>query len=43
MKQVKKLLCGILTVCMTIAGIAVVPQHVRAANSDFVITNGVLI
>ena len=42
MKQVKKILCGVLMVCMMIAGITVVPQNVQAADRDFVIENGVL-
>ena len=42
MKLVRKLLCGVLMVCVVIAGIAVVPQNVQAANSDFVIKNGIL-
>lgn len=41
MKQVKKLLCVVLVVCMIVVGI-VVPKNVQAANSDFVIENGVL-
>lgn len=43
MKQVKKLLCGMLIVCMIVAGITIVPQNVQAATEDFVIENGVLI
>lgn len=42
MKQVKKLLCGVLMVCMVVAGITVVPQNVQAADGDFVIENGLL-
>lgn len=42
MKQVKKILCGVLMVCMIIVGITVVPQSVQAATKDFVIENGVL-
>lgn len=42
MKKVKKLICGILMICMVIAGITVKPENVQAANSDFVIENGVL-
>ena len=43
MKQVKKFLCGVLMVCMILAGITTAPQTARAANNDFVIENGVLI
>ena len=42
MKQMKKLLCGVLMVCMILSGITVAPQNVQAANSDFVIKNGIL-
>lgn len=42
MKQVKKILCGVLIVCMILAVINVAPQTVRAANNDFVIENGIL-
>ena len=43
MKQMKKILCGVLMVCMIVAGITIVPQNVNAATEDFVIENGVLI
>ena len=43
MKQVKKILCGVLMVCMIVAGITIVPQNVNAETEDFVIENGVLI
>ena len=43
MKQVKKFLCGVLMVCMILAGINGAPQNVNAATEDFVIENGVLI
>lgn len=42
MKQMKKLLCGLLMVCMVLTGIGIMPQRVQAANDDFVIENGVL-
>lgn len=34
MKQVKKLLCGMLMVCMIVAGITIVPQNVQAATAS---------
>ena len=34
MKQVKKFLCGVLMVCMILAGINVAPQSVQAATAS---------
>ena len=34
MKQVKKLLCGVLMLCMIVAGITIVPQNVQAATAS---------
>lgn len=34
MKQVKKLLCGVLMVCMIVAGINIAPQKVQAATAS---------
>lgn len=34
MKQVKKLLCGVLMVCMILTGITVAPQNVQAAKAS---------
>ena len=42
MKQMKKLLCGLLMVCMVLTGIGFMPQTVQAQTNDFVIENGVL-
>lgn len=42
MRQVKKILCGLLIICLVFAGIVGVPQTVKASSKDFVIDNGVL-
>ena len=42
MKRMKKLLIGIFAFCMVLIGIIAIPKSAQAADSDFVIENGVL-
>jgi hypothetical protein len=43
MNKIKKLICGLLAICMIVTGITMIPQTVQAADDDFVIEDGVLI
>lgn len=42
MKRMKKLLIGFFTFCMVLIGVIAIPKSAQAADSDFVIENGVL-
>jgi hypothetical protein len=42
MNKMKKVICGLLAICMIVTGITIIPQTVQAADDDFVIEDGVL-